>query len=98
MRAGGDSSRVIQRRTTGSAAAQMSCSGSMRRATPSTVTMVFCSRTSSGRRRMSNRAVISNSWPRMRPIDTALAFWPKIGSPTARIAWAKASTEWCAGT
>ena len=64
-----------------------------RRATPSTVTMVFCSSTSSGRRRMSNRAVISNSWVSTRPMDTSAAAWPKIGSPTARMAWAKASTD-----
>ena len=72
-RAAGESSRAIQRATTGSAAAQMSWLGSMRRATPSTVTMVFCSSTSSGRRRMSKRAVISNSWPSSRPIETSRA-------------------------
>ncbi|OIQ64917.1 hypothetical protein GALL_535300 [mine drainage metagenome] len=70
----------------------------MRRATPSTVIMVFCSSTSSGRSRISNRAVISNSWISTRLIGTWLAGRPNTASPTARRAWAKPATFWVRGT
>ena len=90
-RAAGESSRAIQRRTTGSAVVQMSKSGSIRRATPSTVTMVFCSSTSSGRIRMSYRAVTSKSWVSRRLMEISRAGRPNTGSPTARRAWAKAA-------
>src|SRR5216683_3334312 len=61
MRPAGPRLRSIHSRTTGSATFQMSSFGSKLRATPSTTTMVFCSRISSGRVRMSNRPVTSSS-------------------------------------
>ena len=76
----------------------MSCSGQMRRATPSTVIMVFCSSTSSGRSFMSNSAVISNSWISTRLMEISLAGRPNTCSPTARRAWAKAAGLWPPGT
>src|ERR1700731_438219 len=57
MRPMGPRLRSIHSRTTGSAVFQMSSFGSKPRATPSTTTMVFCNRISSGRGRMSNRPV-----------------------------------------
>ena len=47
---------------------------------------------------MTAPAVISNSWPSSRPIETWLACLPRTGSPSARSAWAKASTECSGGT
>ena len=64
--------------------------GSSVRATPSTTTMVFCSRTSSGRVSMSNSSVTSNSSVSSLAIEMVSAGWPWIGSPMARIACAKA--------
>ena len=61
MRPTGPRLRVIHSRTTGSDVVHMSSFGSSVRATPSTTTMVFCSSSSSGRVRMSNRPVTSNS-------------------------------------
>ena len=76
----------------------MSSWGSSVRATPSTTTIVFCSMTSSVRVSMSNRAVISNS----RVSSLAMEIWSAvrswIGSPMARMAWAKSSTECRPGT
>ncbi len=66
--------------------------GSSVRATPSTTTMVFCRSTSSGRVCMSKSSVTSNSSVRSRAIEMVSAGWPWIGSPMARIAWAKAAT------
>ncbi len=71
----------------------MSRFGSNERATPSTTTMVFCSIKSSGRVFMSNRPVTSNSMVRSFAIEISEAFLLWIGSPMARIACAKLSTE-----
>ncbi len=72
--------------------------GSSVRATPSTTTMVFCSSTSSVRVCMSKRSVTSNSSVSSRAMEMVSAGWPWIGSPMARIAWAKASTLCVRGT
>ena len=93
MRPTGPRLRSIHSRTTGSAVVQMSSLGSKLRATPSTTTMVFCSRISSGRVRMSNRPVTSNSSVSSRAIEISSAVRLWIGSPMARIACAKFSTE-----
>ena len=58
--------------------------------------MVFCSSISSGRVRMSNRPVTSNSSVSSLAIEISSAVRLWIGSPMARIACAKPSTEWCA--
>ena len=76
----------------------MSSLGSSVRATPSTTTMVFCSSSSSGRVRMSNRPVTSNSSINSLAIEMSSAVRLWIGSPMARIACAKLSTEWWRGT
>ena len=67
----------------------MSSLGSSERATPSTTTMVFCSSSSSGRVRMSNRPVTSNSSVSSFAIEMSSAVRLWIGSPMARIACAK---------
>ena len=89
---------AIQSPTTGSAVFHMLKAGSSVRATPSTTTMVFCSSTSSGRVCMSNSSVTSNSSVSSRAIEMVSAGWPWIGSPIARIAWAKAATSCVDGT
>ena len=76
----------------------MSSSGSSVRATPSTTTIVFCSMTSSVRVRMSKRSVISKRSVSSFAIEISSARRSWIGSPMARIACAKSSTEWCGGT
>ena len=77
----------------------MSKSGSSERATPSTTTIVFWTRRSSGRVCMSKSSVTSKSSDSSRAIEMSRARWPWIGSPMARSAWAKSSTEWrSAGT
>ena len=98
MRPIGPRLRSIHWRTTGSATVQMSSLGSKLRATPSTTTMVFCNRISSGRVCMSNNAVTSSSSDSSfaMEISSAMRLW--IGSPMARMACAKFSTEWCDGT
>ena len=55
--------------------------------------MVFCSSSSSGRVRMSNRPVTSNSSVSSFAIEMSSAARLWIGSPMARIACAKLSTE-----
>ena len=60
--------------------------------------MVFCSSNSSGRVFMSNRPVTSNSSVSSFAIEISDAGLLWIGSPIARIACAKLSTEWCGGT
>ena len=85
--------RSIHSRTTGSEVVHMSSRGSRLRATPSTTTMVFCSITSSVRVAMSNRDVISNSSVSSFAIEISSARRSWIGSPMARIACAKSSTE-----
>ena len=55
--------------------------------------MVFCSNSSSGRVRMSNRPVTSNSSVSSLAIEMSSAVRLWIGSPMARIACAKLSTE-----
>ena len=72
--------------------------GSSVRATPSTTTIVFCKSTSSTRVSMSNSSVTSNSSVSRRAMEIVSAGWPWIGSPIARIAWAKAATSCLAGT
>jgi hypothetical protein len=47
---------------------------------------------------MSKTSVISKSSFSSRAIEMSRAFWPWIGSPIARIAWAKSSTECVRGT
>ena len=89
MRPTGPRLRVIHSRTTGSAVVHMSSFGSSVRATPSTTTMVFCSSSSSGRVRMSNSAVTSNSRVSSFAIEMSSAGRLWIGSPMARIACAK---------
>ena len=74
----------------------LSC-GSSLRATPSTTTIVFCSITSSTRVDMSNSAVTSNSSVSSFAIEIWSAVREWIGSPIARIAWAKSSTRWTCG-
>ena len=76
----------------------MSSFGSRERATPSTTTMVFWSITSSVRVRMSNKAVTSNRRVRRRAIEISSARREWMGSPMARMACAKSSTAWWAGT
>ena len=71
--------------------AHMSSLGSIERATPSTTTMVFCSSSSSGRVRMSNSPVTSNSSVSSFAIEISSAVRLWIGSPMARIAWANSS-------
>ena len=90
--------RSIHSRTTGSAVRHMSSRGSSARPTPSTTTMVFCSSSSSGRVRISNRPVTSNSKVSSFAIEMSSAVRLWIGSPIARIACAKLSTEWWRGT
>src|SRR5689334_12257238 len=90
--------RSIHSRTTGSDTVHMSSFGLSERATPSTTTMVFCSSSSSGRVRISNIPVTSNSSIKSFAIEISSAGRLWIGSPMARIAWAKFSTEWCEGT
>ncbi|MCY1239198.1 hypothetical protein D9M72_519790 [compost metagenome] len=75
--------------TTGSEAFHMLKRGLSVRATPSTTTMVFCSITSSGRVCMSKSSVTSKSSVKSFAIEMVSAGWPWIGSPIARIAWAK---------
>ena len=55
--------------------------------------MVFCSSSSSGRVRMSNSPVTSNSSVSSFAIEMSSAVRLWIGSPMARIACAKFSTE-----
>ena len=98
MRPTGPRFSSIQLRTTGSAVVHMSRRGSSERATPSTTTMVFCSSTSSVRAFMSKRPVISNSSVSSRAMEISSALREWIGSPMARIAWAKSSTRWLGGT
>ena len=93
IRPAGPRWRSIHSRTTGSDTVHMSSLGSSERATPSTTTMVFCSSSSSGRVRMSNRPVTSNSIISSFAIEISSAARLWIGSPMARIAWAKFSTE-----
>src|SRR5450759_2115847 len=62
----------------------MSSLGSSVRATPSTTTMVFCSKRSSGRMRMSNRPVTSNSSISSFAIEMSSAVRLWIGSPMVR--------------
>ena len=76
----------------------MSSFGSSERPTPSTTTMVFCNSSNSGRVRMSNRPVTSNNSVSSFAIEMSSAVRLWIGSPMARMAWAKFSTEWCGGT
>ena len=45
---------------------------------------------------MSNSSVTSNSSVSSRAMEIVSAGWPWIGSPMARIAWAKAATSCCA--
>src|ERR1700682_2413068 len=80
MRPTGPRLRSIHSRTTGSATFQMSSFGSKLRATPSTTTMVFCSRISSGRVRMSNRPVTSSSSVNSFAIEISSAVRMWIGS------------------
>ena len=70
----------------------LSC-GSSFLATPSTTTIVFCSITSSTLVVISNRAVMSNSSVRSFAIEIWSAVREWMGSPMARIAWAKSSTR-----
>ena len=90
--------RAIHSPTTGSAVLHMSSLGSIERATPSTTTMVFCNSNNSGRVRMSKMPVTSNNSANRRAIEISSAVRLWIGSPMARIAWAKFSTEWWRGT
>ncbi len=55
--------------------------------------MVFCSITSSVRVAMSNMPVISKSSVSTFAIEIWSALLSWIGSPTARIAWAKSATS-----
>jgi len=65
---------------------------------PSTVTMVFCSSTSSGRRCMSNRAVISEQKTQQPAHRDRARRAPDIGLAHRAQGLAKASIEWRGGT
>ena len=72
--------------------------GSIRRATPSTVTWVFCSSTSSGRSRMSNRAVISNSCASTWPMETSRRPCARRSArPPPAAPGRRPPREWCGG-
>ena len=84
--------------TTGRDVSHMFIAGFRLRPTPSTTTMVRCSRISSVRVSIPKRSVTSNRCASSRAIEIRVASWPKIGSPTERSAWAKASVSRSRGT
>ena len=89
----GPSSPFIQSRTNGSATSHMLTSGSSVSATPSTMTIVFCSSNRCGWTAMSKLRVIANSPSRRLAIEISRAASPRIGSPTARSAVANSPTS-----
>ena len=93
MRPRGPRFSAIHAPTTGSDVDHMFNCGSSFLATPSTTTIVFWSITSSTRVVMSNNAVMSNSSVSSFAIEIWSAVREWIGSPIARIAWAKSSTR-----
>ena len=90
--------RRTQSPTIGSEMVQISSSGSSARATPSTSTMDFWRRISSGRVCISNSSVVANSCPKTFAIEISETRRPCCGSPMARSASAKSSMDWVRGT